>query len=598
MKAIVLFDFSGLTDSGELSIVKDEILTVTRQDIGDGWWEGINSKSQRGLFPASYVQLLPGGNSDPVEESINSWNTPIQHTNQDYGTSQTVPSSQPSLVSFPAVQPPASSLHNQNSNNNNTNQFNNDIEDAAGWDDEEWDDDDSQASEATAGPGDYHPSGLNLPHNQLAAIHISSHHRHGNGGGGGGRPQPTIKKSINRFSHFVKSGGEDYILGLKTHNVNQHDYIHIVFENSMLKWSPTYFDVKISVENPKKESKMKGLKSYIAYQLTPSDSGIPVSRRYKHFDWLHERLQDKFTTIPIPSLPDKQISGRYQEDFIQNRRIQLQSWVNRISRHPVLSESTVWKHFITCKDEKQWKSGKRRAEKDELVGGLFFLTIQIPENATIDPKMEVKLEQFSRFISKLDESTKNTCNVAQDMIKKYQSYYGKEFSKVGSVFSNLAEAFGSFPSEHAEANRRLIEGMNYASKQYQAMGQVFEEQQWLDFGPLSNLMHEYRGILTAWPEIYQVYKGAIQKKKEHRKAFDEGRLDQKSLEGINRRADVVTYATIAEMNHFEEERINDFNGIMRTFLQGQLKLYKEMVQSIESALQMFPEPENERARRS
>lgn len=52
-----------------------------------------------------------------------------------------------------------------------------------------------------------------------------------------------------------------------------------------------------------------GLKSYIAYQLTPSFNNIQVSRRYKHFDWLHERLVEKFCIIPIPPLPDKQISG-------------------------------------------------------------------------------------------------------------------------------------------------------------------------------------------------------------------------------------------------------------------------------------------------
>ncbi len=36
----------------------------------------------------------------------------------------------------------------------------------------------------------------------------------------------------------------------------------------------------------------------------------PVNHRYKHFDWLYERLLDKFgSAIPIPSLPDKQVTG-------------------------------------------------------------------------------------------------------------------------------------------------------------------------------------------------------------------------------------------------------------------------------------------------
>lgn len=39
-------------------------------------------------------------------------------------------------------------------------------------------------------------------------------------------------------------------------------------------------------------------------------NNIAVERRYKHFDWLHERLEEKFSLIPIPPLPDKQISGK------------------------------------------------------------------------------------------------------------------------------------------------------------------------------------------------------------------------------------------------------------------------------------------------
>ena len=61
---------------------------------------------------------------------------------------------------------------------------------------------------------------------------------------------------------------------------------------------------------------------------------------------------------------------------------QLQSFVDRMCRHPVLSQSEVgrnsllvvvklminnngqvWNHFLACTDEKRWKSGKRKAEK-------------------------------------------------------------------------------------------------------------------------------------------------------------------------------------------------------------------------------------------
>lgn len=66
------------------------------------------------------------------------------------------------------------------------------------------------------------------------------------------------------------------------------------------------------VDKPKKESKLKGLKSFIAYSLTSSLTGIQVSRRYKHFDWLHEQLASKYLLIPIPPLPEKQVSGEQE----------------------------------------------------------------------------------------------------------------------------------------------------------------------------------------------------------------------------------------------------------------------------------------------
>ena len=103
-----------------------------------------------------------------------------------------------------------------------------------------------------------------------------------------------------------------------------------------------------------------------------------MSRRYKHFDWLHERLVAKFgVVIPGPPLPDKQLSGLYEAELIDRRMKQLQSFVDRMCRHPVMAHSEVWTHFIRETDEKRWTNGKRRAESDLYVGNNFLQTIQV-----------------------------------------------------------------------------------------------------------------------------------------------------------------------------------------------------------------------------
>ncbi|VDK28677.1 unnamed protein product [Anisakis simplex] len=86
----------------------------------------------------------------------------------------------------------------------------------------------------------------------------------------------------------------------------------------------------------------------------------------------------KYLLIPIPPLPEKQVAGRYEEDLIEHRKSILQIWVNKVCRHPVLNKSDVWIHFLTCTDEKLWKNGKRKAEKDEYIGGNFLNCVTVP----------------------------------------------------------------------------------------------------------------------------------------------------------------------------------------------------------------------------
>ena len=87
----------------------------------------------------------------------------------------------------------------------------------------------------------------------------------------------TGKVSFNRFSVFVKSGGENYILGKVNANIQESDVLAVVEGgDGSFSWLNTQPPYSCSIASPKKESKMKGLKTFIAYQLTPSVSRYSI----------------------------------------------------------------------------------------------------------------------------------------------------------------------------------------------------------------------------------------------------------------------------------------------------------------------------------
>ena len=67
-------------------------------------------------------------------------------------------------------------------------------------------------------------------------------------------------------------------------------------------------------------------------------------------------------------------------------------------KHPLLSRAPVFHHFLTSlEEEKLWKEGKRKAEKDQVVGDLFALQLKTPEDGKVDStKHQVWLQERTR----------------------------------------------------------------------------------------------------------------------------------------------------------------------------------------------------------
>ena len=78
---------------------------------------------------------------------------------------------------------------------------------------------------------------------------------------------------------------------------------------------------------------------------------ITVHRRFSQFVMLHTALSRRLPGVVLPPLPEKQYAGRFSEDFVEARRGDLERYLNKIVRHPVVRYAEVVTFFLGCEND-------------------------------------------------------------------------------------------------------------------------------------------------------------------------------------------------------------------------------------------------------
>ncbi|CAK9301128.1 unnamed protein product [Gordionus sp. m RMFG-2023] len=612
IQAKCLYDFEA-QHPGELTSKSGEILTIIRQDIGEGWWEARNKYGKCGLIPQSYLEVVyesPPLQPPPPLPSIYS------NLAEIFGASNQAPpipapAHRNMINNVQGNNYPGTSATDLISKDNilgqpNANTFQSMPLTAHAelvqqdWD-SDWDDDEED---------DYA-----LPASQADATSTNGYKmKPAQSETGVG----TLKRNFNRFSIF-KTGVEPYIMGqskMKDIDLanNQYPIEIIQSSNNTCSFMPISPEkvYTCTISSPQKESKLKGLKSFIAYQMTCSNTGIRISRRYKHFDWLHERLQEKFTLIAIPPLPGKQVTGRYEEEFIEHRMNRLQMWVNRICRHPILSQCQVWLHFVSCTDMKQWKDGKRKAEKDPLIGAELFNTIKVPGQTLNLDSIEQQIQKFTKFIKKLDYTVTTLINLISDLPKKILSPSVNYFDLLLTQFGNVSKAFEL--DERADLIH-TIDGIKNMCDSSHINWEAFFDKYKNNLILIQDMLYEYKGFLSEFPNILNNHRSALNKVKEYQKIYDQPTNPTQSINQLQnvsqnnphlnsgsalnvggdsdklgliyKRMSVISYFTLSEMNYFRIECAKDFKVIIGLILKTLLEYFNQISLHISTAIKIF-----------
>uniref|UniRef100_A0A5F8A107 Sorting nexin n=1 Tax=Macaca mulatta TaxID=9544 RepID=A0A5F8A107_MACMU len=546
-KARVMYDFAAEPGNNELTVNEGEIITITNPDVGGGWLEGRNIKGERGLVPTDYVEILPSdgkdqfscGNSvadqaflDSLSASTARASSSAASNNHQVGSgndpwsawSASKSGNWESSEGWGAQPEGAGAQRSTNTPNNWDTAFGHPqaYQGPATGDDDDWDEDwDGPKSSSYFKDSESADAGGSQRGNSRAS-------------------SSSMKIPLNKFPGFAKPGTEQYLLAKQLAKPKEKIPIIVGDYGPMWVYPTSTFDCVVA--DPRKGSKMYGLKSYIEYQLTPTNTNRSVNHRYKHFDWLYERLLVKFgSAIPIPSLPDKQVTGRFEEEFIKMRMERLQAWMTRMCRHPVISESEVFQQFLNFRDEKEWKTGKRKAEKDELAGVMIFSTME-PEAPDLDlVEIEQKCEAVGKFTKAMDDGVKELLTVGQEHWKRCTGPLPKEYQKIGKALQSLATVFSS---SGYQGETDLNDAITEAGKTYEEIASLVAEQ------------------------------GAIEKVKESDKLVATSKITPQDKQNMVKRVSTMSYALQAEMNHFHSNRIYDYNSVIRLYLEQQVQFYE------------------------
>uniref|UniRef100_A0A8C7GBB8 Sorting nexin 9 n=1 Tax=Oncorhynchus kisutch TaxID=8019 RepID=A0A8C7GBB8_ONCKI len=557
--AQVLYDFTAEPGNNELTVREGETVTITNQGVGGGWIEAQNSRGEVGLVPEDYIEL-PGGGGN------------VGHV------AAPVAAHAPDLSFFDAFAAPANNT-TQNQASNGKDPWSVWNQDTTGGSSNNWAAQpegtitgksaapDPWGTTAQSHPQAYQGPGAEDDEWDDEWDDVKSNSESGDGGAiqRGGATGSSMKISLNKFPGFSKSGPELFLLCKQPPKGKEKITIYMGEVGPV--WSYPEAQLDCVVADPKKGTKMYGLKSYIEYHVIPNTTNRPVNHRYKHFDWLYERLLDKFgSAIPIPSLPDKQVTGRFEEEFIKMRMERLQGWMTRMCRHPVVSNSDVFQLFLTYKDEKDWKTGKRKAEKDEDVGVMIFSSIE-PEAPDLDP-IEVIYSQWARSTGRdAQDVCMHYINSTQQLCRLHT--LPKEYQRIGKAFQNLSSVF---TSSGYQGEATLTDAMTSAGKTYEEIAQMVAEQPRKDLHFLMENNNEYKGLLGCFPDTIGVHKVG---------SYRGGNNNHMKITLLKEQNHFIL------MNHFHSNRIYDYNRVMQLYLEEQVKFYETIAEKLKQAHSQF-----------
>ncbi|KAF0918544.1 hypothetical protein E2562_025148 [Oryza meyeriana var. granulata] len=357
--------------------------------------------------------------------------------------------------------------------------------------------------------------------------------------------------------------------------------------------------LSISVTDPVKMG--TGVQAYISYRVI-TKTNLPefegqekiVIRRYSDFEWLHDRLAEKYKGIFIPPLPEKNAveKFRFSKEFIELRRQALDLFVNRIASHPELKQSEDFRIFLQADEEKMdrarsYESGLFKKPSDFLQ---MFKDVQSKVSDVVLGKEKPveesspEYEKLKHYIFELENHLAEAQKQAFRLVKRHREL-GQSLADFGKAIKLLGACEGdSLEKVFSEVGSKSE--MLSVKLQREADNLLFNFEE-----PLKDYVRAVQSIKTTMVDRANAFRRHhdLDQQKEYKginleklKFVDpdkfselEAEVKAESEEATKRYEHIVAVMN-EELARFQEQKTADIGLAFHEFAKGQAKLAKDI----------------------
>ncbi|PBK99466.1 Vps5-domain-containing protein, partial [Armillaria gallica] len=375
----------------------------------------------------------------------------------------------------------------------------------------------------------------------------------------------------------------------------------------------------ISVDDPQKVGDpIRSFTMYTVHTRTTSalyqKPSFSVLRRYSDFLWLYEQLSLNNPGVVVPPVPEKNTFGRFDDQFVRQRRLALEKCIQKIANHPILGKDTDLRMFLESdsfaldiKHRKAQSGGLMATIGQSLTGPRFSETDEWfdKQKGYLD-SLESQLRGLAKAIEAVAkqraEISVATGEFAQTVADLSSSDIGSQLAQSLAGLADVERK--SQDSQVAQSEQDMVTLMATGKFPLESFVRVLTA-----FGILvdeyARLINSVRLAFSSRIRTYHAWRNAeseaVRVKQTHERNRAQGRIPpDRAGYGLSQIADAerkaleakhefesVSRLVKSEVARFEQERIEDIKDSLNAFLEGMIARQKQMISQWDNYQQML-----------